>query len=110
MRTSRASIRYFVPAAAAVVVLLVGAWVGGAAPARGERSPDEQVARGRLLVLHHGCGDCHGGGNPAAKGWLAGATSPMQEFRIGPCFADPNAKPVPVKIAGVLLPRVETKD
>ena len=93
MQSLSASFRYLGPTAAAVMVLLVGAWVGGASPTRGERSPDAQVARGRLLALHHGCGDCHGGGNPAAKGWLAGATSPMQEFRIGPCFADPNAKP-----------------
>ncbi len=48
----------------------------------------EQVLRGRELVISHGCGGCHGGvDNPAAEGWLAGLTSPAQEFRIGPCGA-----------------------
>lgn len=51
---------------------------------------DEQVQRGRLLVIHHGCGDCHGGsGNPAAPHWLIGwhSASPpggFQDFQIGP--------------------------
>lgn len=44
-----------------------------------------QVLWGRQLVISHDCGGCHGGGeNPAAKGWLAGATLPEQEFQIGP--------------------------
>lgn len=44
-----------------------------------------QVLWGRQLVISHGCGGCHGGGdNPASKGWLAGATVPEQEFQIGP--------------------------
>lgn len=44
----------------------------------------EQLARGRALVINHACGDCHGGGaNPDAAGWLAGATRPEQDFTIG---------------------------
>jgi hypothetical protein len=54
----------------------------------------DQVAQGRFLVITHDCGGCHGGeSNPAAKGWLAGVMSPIQEFKIGPCALDPNAKP-----------------
>ena len=35
----------------------------------------QQVLLGRSLVISHACGDCHGGGaNPAATGWLAGAS------------------------------------
>ncbi len=33
----------------------------------------DTVALGRRLVVQHGCGDCHGGGdNPAAPMWLVG--------------------------------------
>ncbi len=55
----------------------------------------DQVLRGRQLVIHHACGQCHGGGDdPGAKGWLAGATGPAMEFKIGPppCGIDPTAK------------------
>lgn len=46
---------------------------------------DEQVLRGRLLVIHHDCGDCHGGGdNPAKDGYLAGARDTTDAFTIGP--------------------------
>ena len=38
-----------------------------------EQQVQQQVLRGRDLVIHHGCGDCHGGvDNPAAQGWLSG--------------------------------------
>ena len=53
-----------------------------------------QVLLGRQVVLSHACGDCHGGfSNPAAKGWLAGVMDPVQEFKIGPCYATPGAQP-----------------
>jgi mono/diheme cytochrome c family protein len=49
------------------------------------------VERGRHLVITHGCGDCHGGfANPAAPGFLAGATMPEQEFKIGPFTTRPR--------------------
>ena len=52
------------------------------------------VQRGRYLVLSHDCGGCHGGGsNPAAAGWLAGASKPEDEFLIGPCAVKPGATP-----------------
>ncbi len=42
---------------------------------------EEQVLRGRELVIMRDCGDCHGGGdNPASEGWLAGV--PEDEFNI----------------------------
>jgi len=44
-----------------------------------------QVLRGRAIVVSQACGDCHGGGgNPASPVWLVGVTSPEQEFPIGP--------------------------
>jgi len=65
---------------------------GNAAGSRG------QVARGRAIVLHHACSDCHGGfGNPAASGWLAGAMklptgewNPIQVAKIGPFTTYPR--------------------
>jgi mono/diheme cytochrome c family protein len=54
----------------------------------------EQVRRGRALLLNHGCADCHGGGpNPAAQGYLVGMRGPEQEFLIGPCATKPGATP-----------------
>ena len=49
---------------------------------------NEQMLRGRHLVVEHGCGDCHGGfTNPAGEGWLAGnrdPNDPAQFFQVGP--------------------------
>ena len=50
-------------------------------------SLDDKVEKGRELVLNHDCAGCHGGPDPADKGWLAGTMSPQQEFKIGPCGA-----------------------
>ena len=53
--------------------------------------PDEQVLRGRTLVIDHACGDCHGGGsNPASPAWLSGMRDSLQEFRIGPFKTRPR--------------------
>jgi mono/diheme cytochrome c family protein len=61
-----------------------GTAAGGAEPASAAGS-DQQVARGRQVVIEHACGDCHGGGsNPAAEGWLAGVRDSTQIFQIGP--------------------------
>jgi hypothetical protein len=49
------------------------------------------VERGRLLVVHHGCGDCHGGfADPTSEAWLAGMTGPEMEFPIGPFITRPR--------------------
>ena len=58
------------------------------APAAKDRA---RVLRGRQLVLHHACAACHRGPAPDDKGWLAGITSPTQEFVLGPCFTDEKA-------------------
>ena len=72
------------PAATGATGIEAGASAGGAM--RPERSPrNDQVQRGRLLVIHHGCGDCHGGfANPAAEWWLAGVRTEDQVFQMGP--------------------------
>ena len=51
----------------------------------GGMAADALVREGRMLVINHGCGDCHGGvDNPAAAGWLAGVMRPEQIFQVGP--------------------------
>ncbi len=55
---------------------------------------DQLVQRGRMVVIQHACGECHGGGvDPSAKGWLQGMRTPDQEFLIGPCSVKPGATP-----------------
>ena len=52
---------------------------------------NDQVRRGRQLVIQHACGDCHGGGsNPASPVWLAGVTDSLQIFQIGPFKTRPR--------------------
>ena len=63
----------------------------GANDASASLAADEQVMRGRGLVIEHACGDCHGGGsNPSAEGWLVGARDTVQEFKIGPFRTRPR--------------------
>ncbi len=66
---------------------------GGEGP--GPRPPvDKQVLYGRLLVISHACGGCHGGGaDPGNPKWLSGVHGPEDEFKIGPCALDPGAQP-----------------
>jgi mono/diheme cytochrome c family protein len=78
-----------------VLMVCVGA---GMVTMRGSSAPvgraEDQVARGRLLVVSHACGECHGGAdNPAGVGWLAGMMKPEQEFLIGACATKPGAEP-----------------
>ena len=58
----------------------------GGSSMRADQARQDQVLRGRFLVISHACGDCHGGGsNPAAAGWLAGLRDTLtQQFRVGP--------------------------
>lgn len=78
---------------------VIGTYPAPAFPTVNETLPPEgidlkTVLRGRQVVIEHACGDCHGGvDNAAAQDWNVGLTSPIQEFRIGPCGADPNATP-----------------
>ena len=67
------------------------AGASGASGLQSDRAQQDQVARGRFLVVSHACGDCHGGGsNPAAFGWLDGVRDSIQEFRIGPFITRPK--------------------
>lgn len=92
------------PYVAAVVALLgITGWMqpvrkaavppAGAVAAVGAKPTLAQIRRGRQLVLDHACAGCHGGADPAAAGYLAGMTSPEQEFHIGPCATTPGAQP-----------------
>jgi mono/diheme cytochrome c family protein len=65
-----------------VAVLAVSATRDGAA-AMDNEPPDEQILRGRALVVSHGCSGCHSGViDPAGRGYLAGITTPQGEFTI----------------------------
>jgi mono/diheme cytochrome c family protein len=56
---------------------------GGATMAAVDPAANASVERGRVIVLHHGCGDCHGGlDNPDSPAWMAGVMTPLQEFAI----------------------------
>jgi len=76
-----------------VVAALVGSLFAslGADDASASLAADEQVLRGRALVISHACGDCHGGfSNPNADGWLVGVRDTVQEFKIGPFKTRPR--------------------
>ncbi len=52
---------------------------------------DADPMRGRLIVIHHDCGGCHGGdGNPASEGFLQGLRDTTQQFNIGPFITRPR--------------------
>lgn len=74
----------------------IGTYPSPAYPTANERVAEgsqEQIARGRYVVISHDCAGCHGGADPAAKGWLAGVMDLQQEFKIGPCAFQPGAQP-----------------
>ena len=98
MRHDARTASRIVPALASVLLLVfvIAGWTrtgsrrveAPAPPAPGD------VLRGRVSVIRHDCGGCHGGfGNPAAQGWLAGSTGPEMDFKIGPCYVTPGAQP-----------------
>lgn len=81
-----------------VVAALGAARVAGPRLARAHVSagtnPNDEVARGRALVINHDCGGCHGGDDdPSRPGWLAGAKTRDDGFLIGACARSPGAKP-----------------
>lgn len=56
---------------------------GAAEMASMDPAANASVERGRLGVLTHACGDCHGGfDNPNSPAWMAGVMLPVQEFAI----------------------------
>ncbi len=56
------------------------------------QSRQDQITRGRFVVISHDCGGCHGGGsNPAAFGFLDGVRDTVtQVFQIGPFTTRPK--------------------
>jgi hypothetical protein len=56
------------------------------------QAAQDQIARGRFVVIEHDCGGCHGGGsNPADAGWLVGVRDTINEvFHIGPFVTRPK--------------------
>ena len=81
---------------------VVQVWAVSLAPRAGGTARSGTVARagrsGRTLVVHHACGDCHGGfADPGGAGWLAGAMklptgewNPLQAFKVGPFTTRPR--------------------
>src|SRR5215208_6220406 len=101
----------------ALSVLIIVACTPAATPVSTSATGDVSIAQGgqaqvllgRQVVISHACGDCHGGGSdPAAKGWLAGVQSPLQEFKIGPCYVTPGARPCFTTRAKNITPDDET--
>jgi mono/diheme cytochrome c family protein len=92
--------------AVSVYVAVIAAGVGACAAGRGagthndgsaprSAAVDDVVLHGRMLVLSHGCGDCHGGmANPAAEGFLAGTQQPemVGPFSVWPRNLTPHAE------------------
>jgi mono/diheme cytochrome c family protein len=77
-------------------------------PADGTADLDK-VLRGRLAVIRHDCGGCHGGGvNPASERWLIGMTSPEEALPFGACLEDPAATPCYMNRPRNLTPDIET--
>ena len=56
------------------------------------QTSQSQIARGRYLVIEHGCGDCHSTGvpSPMADGWLAGMDATDSGFVVGPFRTRPR--------------------
>ncbi len=57
-----------------------------------DQARQDQIARGRFVVISHDCGGCHGGlTNPAAIGWLDGMRDTINDvFHIGPFVTRPK--------------------
>ena len=90
--------RFVTPLFSIAALCALAAWTGtspgGTSDMQVAQGSKAQVLLGRKLVINHDCAGCHGGSNPADKGWLAGVMSPQQEFYIGACsVANPTAKP-----------------
>jgi hypothetical protein len=74
-------------------ILALSSFRTSSSPNEAQQALRAQVLLGRSLVLNHDCNGCHGGADPGAPGWLAGMTTPQQEFLIGPCAFKTGATP-----------------
>lgn len=72
------------------MVWLAGCQAAGESDASAQGGPmlataADTIAFGRSLAIHHGCGDCHGGGdNPAAPMWLVGFRAGTEDTLFWP--------------------------
>ena len=83
-------------------LLVVSAFVAGCQPAGGGEATSggggpmlataaDTIAHGRGVILHHGCGDCHGGGdNPAAPNFLVGWREGTEDTLFAAAFKIPT--------------------
>jgi hypothetical protein len=97
-RKSSNRVRYMLSILPLLVLVILPAWrtTGGGATGPGPHprsAADKQVLRGRFLVITHDCNGCHGGIDPSDSNWLSGSRGPDMDFKIGPCYVDPAAKP-----------------
>lgn len=94
VRSLRATCRYaglLLPLVVIAACTQSGTTISSSASTSASQTTQEQLLRGRTLVINHACGDCHGGGsNPNADGWLAGYRDSTQEFQIGPFKTRPR--------------------
>lgn len=83
----------------AVCTIAVGCTAPGSSMSFGSSSntaqnavaQQDQITRGRYLVVTHDCGGCHGGGSdPASTRWLTGVKDSLDEFHIGPFITRPK--------------------
>lgn len=80
-------------AALVVPILVLAACQGGTPPGANKAegpalvTAADTIAYGRTVTLHHGCGDCHGGGdNPAAPMWLVGFRAGTEDTLLFPAI------------------------
>lgn len=71
-------------------IILAGCQAAGGSDARTQggttlATTADTIAFGRQLAIHHGCGDCHGGGdNPSAPMWLVGFRAGTEDTLFWP--------------------------
>src|SRR5256885_14982687 len=82
-------LEWIFPLGAVLALAAFGPWSSPKAVDPGVRA---QLLLGRSLVLNHDCNGCHGGADPAEKGWLAGVKRTDQEVLVGPRAFNTSAK------------------
>ena len=74
------------------VVVISACQAAGAGEADdGPMTAADTIALGRAVMIHHGCGDCHGGGdNPGAPNWLVGWRAGTEDTLFAGAFRIPT--------------------